>query len=72
MPDDWITTAQAAELSGLHPKYIPRLLRDNGGPVVSRKFGRDFQVSRRSLLAYMRRVEKLGEKRGRVPKPKPK
>ena len=62
MAEDWITTEQAAELSGYHPDTIRELLRN--GQVNGRKWGRDWQVSRASLLAYIRNVGKLGEKRG--------
>jgi len=61
MPD-WITTAEAAQISGYHVKYIPLLIRN--GKVVARKFGDIWQVDRASLLAYVRKVEKIGAKRG--------
>jgi len=60
--DDWITTSEAAKLVGYHPKHIRRLA--TSGVVEARKFGRDWMVSRSSLLAYLRAVEKLGAKRG--------
>lgn len=62
---DWITTREAAELIGYHPKSIPRLIE--AGKIKARRFGKVWQVSRSSLLAYIRKVEKSGEKRG--PKP---
>lgn len=62
MPENWITTKEAAEISGYHPKHIPRLIKL--GKIEGRRFGQVWQVNRVSLLAYMRQVEKLGEKRG--------
>ena len=63
MPTDWITTTEAAEISGYHVNYIRRLIK--AGKVNGRKiWGREWQVSRSGLLAHIRRVEKLGTKRG--------
>ncbi len=61
MPD-WITTSEAAALSGYHPDYIRRLIRV--GIVMGQKFGEVWQVDRVSLMAYVRKAEKLGRKRG--------
>ena len=64
--DDWITTAEAVKLSGYHIVTVRKLLLS--GEVKGRKvWGQQWQVSRASLLAYVRKVEKLGAKRG--PKP---
>jgi len=65
MAEDWITTAEAAKLSGYHAKYIPRLIQ--AGKVEGRRFGHAWQVSRESLLEYLKKQEGK-EKRG--PKPK--
>jgi excisionase family DNA binding protein len=62
MEDDWITTSEAARLAGYHPQTIRGLV--TSGRIVGRKFGPVWQVSRRSLLAYVARQEKLGERRG--------
>ncbi len=59
---EWITTKEAAELSGYHVDHVRRLVLM--GKLKAQKFGRDWQVSRASLLGHMRRIEKLGEKRG--------
>lgn len=59
---DWITTTEAARLTGYHPDYIRKLIR--GGKVNARKFGIVWQVDRGSLMAHARKVERLGEKRG--------
>ncbi|MBI4672787.1 MAG: helix-turn-helix domain-containing protein [Chloroflexi bacterium] len=60
--DDWITTQEAAQLSGYRLDYIQELLRE--GKIKGRKWVRDWQVSKASLLAYVREAERKGEKRG--------
>lgn len=62
---DWITTSDAAEISGYHPDHIRRVIRS--GMIEAQKFGFVWQVSRKSLLAYLEKMEKRGDKRG--PKP---
>ncbi len=62
MPQDWITTRQAAEISGYSMKHVRRLI--TSGKVKGQRFGRDWQISQTSLLAYIHTAEKLGEKRG--------
>lgn len=59
--DDWITTQEAAQLSGYHPDHLRRLIR--GGLVKARKFGIVWQVERKSLIAYMRAAEQSEDKR---------
>ncbi len=58
----WITTAEAARISGYHPKHVRRLVIAGG--VKGQRFGRAWQVDRVSLLAYVRKVGKIGAKRG--------
>jgi len=65
MADDWITTAEAASLSGYHPERVRELMRE--GKVFGQKFGLTWQVDRVSLLAYLEEMEKKGDRRG--PKP---
>lgn len=65
MAEDWITTREAVELSGYSPVHLRDLLRD--GRIKGRKFVIVWQVSRSSLLAYLREQSKRGEKRGRKP-----
>jgi excisionase family DNA binding protein len=60
--DDWITTTEAAEISGYHVEYIRKILQTR--KVKGQKWGREWQVSRSSLLAHIRKAEKLGAKRG--------
>ena len=59
--DNWITTQQAAELSGYHPEHIRRLIRE--GQVKARKFGIVWQVDRTDLLAYVQAAEQSDDKR---------
>lgn len=60
--DDWITTKRAAELSGYSMKHVRWLI--TSGKVDGQRFGRDWQISEAGLLAYIRKAEKLGAKRG--------
>jgi excisionase family DNA binding protein len=62
MTDKWLTTRQAAKLAGYHRDHILRLIAD--GNIKATKWGRDWQVDQASLLAHVRKVEKLGAKRG--------
>lgn len=59
---EWLTTKQAAELSGYHPEYIRCLIRS--GEIEAQKFGRDWMIERVKLFAYTRKAEKSGRKRG--------
>ena len=61
MPD-WITTAEATQISGYHRNHILRLLER--GQIKGQKWGIQWQVSRASLLTYLRNSNKLGAKRG--------
>ena len=58
---EWITTAEAAQLSGYHVNHIRRLIR--AGEIRAQKFGTTLQVDRRSLLAYIKAAEKSTDKR---------
>ena len=60
--EDWITTSEASELSGYHPDYVRKLLQSH--KVDGRKWGHAWMVSYSSLLAYLKKVEERGEKRG--------
>jgi excisionase family DNA binding protein len=65
MLDDWITTAEAAELADYEADTIRRLVR--AGVITARKFGPVWQISKRDLLDYVRRMAERGKKRGRKP-----
>lgn len=60
--EEWLTTSDAAAIGGYHLEHIRRLIRS--GVVAARKWGRDWQVSRASLLAYIERQEAEGARRG--------
>ena len=53
-------SAEAAALGGYHVEHIRRLI--SRGKIKARKWGRDWQVDRADLLAYIRGQEKLGAK----------
>jgi excisionase family DNA binding protein len=62
MPDEWLTTTQAAQLIGYHPEYVRQLVK--AGKIEAQKIGRDWLIQRSKLLAYIRKVSKTGAKRG--------
>lgn len=61
MAEEWLTTAQAAELSGYHVIYLRQLIRD--GRVEARKFGPLWQVDKQSLTDYIQEAEGSGDAR---------
>ncbi len=61
MATDWITTTEAAELSGYHSEHLRELIRE--GKIKAQKFGIVWQISRKSLLAYVKAAEKSVDKR---------
>jgi excisionase family DNA binding protein len=61
MAEEWLTTEQAAELSGYHENYIRRIIR--AGKVRAQKFGPTWQVNRDSLLQYLDMAKKTTDKR---------
>ena len=56
--EGWMTTKEAASLAEYSIKYLRCLLRT--GRVEARKLGRDWLINRESLLAYKRRMDRLG------------
>lgn len=71
MPD-WITTTDAAELSGYDVQYVRELAR--AGKIGAEKKGRDWWIDRDKFRLYLVAVEELGTKkfdpRGAVLQPK--
>jgi excisionase family DNA binding protein len=63
--NEWITTSDAADLSGYHTNHIRRLIRV--GAIDAKKFGPIWQVNRESLLLYIESVKAKGDKRGPRP-----
>lgn len=58
-PIEWITTAEAAELTGYHVKYIRRLVRE-GKITGTKRGGRDWWVDKASVEAYIDEMKRLG------------
>ena len=58
---DYITTEEAADLSGYHVNYIRRIMRQ--GKIKGRKAGIVWLIERPSLLEYLARVQALGSKK---------
>jgi len=54
MTEEWLTTAEAAELSGYHPERIRELVR--AGKIYGRKFGTVWQIAEPSLLVFLEEV----------------
>lgn len=52
MQTDWISTAEAASLSGYNLEYIRRLIRN--GKIKATRKGHDFWIDRASLVEYLR------------------
>lgn len=63
--DEWLTTFEAARLSGYELDYIRKLIRAD--LIIGRKWGQSWQVNRKSLLRFLEQREAQGKKRGRKP-----
>ena len=61
MAEDWITTAEAIKLSGYSADYLRELIRT--GKIEGRKFGIVWQVSKQSLLAYLKAAKQSSDNR---------
>ena len=57
-PTEWITTAEAAELTGYSVQYLRRIIRQ--GRVRARKWVNAWMVDRKALLDYKREMDSLG------------
>ena len=64
--EDWITTQEAADLSGYHVNHLRRLIR--AGDIQARKLSFLWLISKQSLLDYIARAADSDDKR-RGPKP---
>jgi excisionase family DNA binding protein len=51
-PADVLSCEQAAELIGVNPRTVPRLVRDKGLPTL-RRIGKLWRFSRRDVLAWL-------------------
>jgi excisionase family DNA binding protein len=61
MSDKWLSVSDAAKLSGYHPEYIRRLIRD--GEIEARKFSIVWQVRQTSLSVYVENAKSKNDKR---------
>ena len=61
MSEVWITTTEAAEISGYHPEYVRHLVRSD--LIKAKKFGVIWQVDRMSLNGYLIKGQETGDKR---------
>lgn len=59
--DEWLTVQEAAKLTGYHPEYVRRLIRD--GDIAAKKFSIVWMVNRKSLLAYLEKARNSGDGR---------
>ena len=59
---EWLTTSEAAQISGYHLNHVRRLLKS--GEIEGRKWGSAWMVSRKSLDIYLSKMELRGAKRG--------
>lgn len=55
---DYVTSEDAADISGYHVNYVRRLMRQ--GKLKGRKFGNVWFIERESLQEYLRIVQQLG------------
>lgn len=62
---EWLTVNEAVKLSGYNADHLRELIRE--GKIKARKFSIVWMVSRDSLSAYLKKVQAMGEKRGRKP-----
>jgi len=60
MPD-WISVEEAAEISGYHPNYIRKLIRN--GQIEADKKGPMWWIDKVSLKAYVDKMKELGDQR---------
>lgn len=57
-PTDWITTAEAAELTGYSTSHFRNLIR--WGRLQAEKRGRDWFLSKQQVVAYAEEMKQLG------------
>lgn len=61
MSNEWLSVNEASKLSGYHPEYIRRLIRD--GEIEAKKFSIVWQVRSQSLLDYLDSAKSKDDKR---------
>lgn len=57
-PNDWITTTEAAKITGYAVVHLRQLAQR--GKVAGVKKGRDWLLSRRGILTYAEKMRQLG------------
>jgi excisionase family DNA binding protein len=57
-PTEWITTKEAADLTGYNQEYIRQMIRSDR--IVAEKKGRDWWVDRASIEAHAEKMKQLG------------
>ena len=60
-PTEWITTREAAELTGYAAAYFRQLIKR--GRLQARKRGRDWFLDKAEILAYAETMDRLGKKK---------
>jgi len=61
MASDWITTEEAAEITGYHPEYLRKLIRNT--KIYAEKKGNTWWVDRKAVLTYLAEAERSEDKR---------
>lgn len=61
MADDWVTTDEAARLTGYTSSYFRKAIKR--GLLHAKKHGRDWVLSKREVRAYAARMKRLGRKK---------
>jgi len=56
---DWITTTEAAELTGYASAYMRQLILR--GRLPGKKIGRDWLLLRKDVLTHKQKMDKLGK-----------
>jgi len=57
-PTEWITTKEAAALTGYTPRYFRKAIAK--GTLKAQKRGRDWFLSKEEVLAYAAEMKRLG------------
>ena len=60
-PTEWITTKEAAELTGYATAYFRQLIKR--GRLEAHKRGRDWFLNRAEVLAYAEEMRRLGREK---------
>jgi excisionase family DNA binding protein len=57
-PTEWITTKEAAELTGYTQSYIRKAIRR--GRLDAQKIGRDWLMRKEGIMTYAEKMKRLG------------